>query len=95
MDKKTEEFYARLREELNNTTEKWPTEYLYKFIVPTDPAKVAAVEDAFDGMGAVIETTKSKTGKYTSVSVNVVMTDADAIISKYIAVSTIDGIVSL
>lgn len=95
MDKKAEEFYARLREELNNTTEKWPAEYLYKFIVPTDPAKIIAVENAFDGMGAVIETTQSKTGKYTSVSINVIMADADAIIEKYLAVSTIDGIVSL
>lgn len=95
MDKKTEEFYARLREELNNTTEKWPTEYLYKFIVPTDAEKILAVEEAFNGMGAVIETTQSKTGKYTSISINVVMASADAIIEKYTAVSTIDGIVSL
>ncbi|NMH28047.1 DUF493 family protein [Flavobacterium silvaticum] len=95
MDNKSEEFYARLREELNNTTPKWPTEYLYKFIVPTDTAKIVAVEDAFNGLGAVIETTKSKTGKYTSVSINVVMPDADSIIEKYLAVSTIEGIVSL
>lgn len=95
MDKKTEEFYARLREELNNTTEKWPTEYLYKFIVPTDAEKILTVEEAFNGMGAVIETTQSKTGKYTSISINVVMASADAIIEKYTAVSTIDGIVSL
>ena len=32
MDKKTEEFYERLKEELR-TTSSWPTLYLYKFIV--------------------------------------------------------------
>lgn len=95
MDQKSQEFYDRLREELNSTTEKWPTEYLYKFIVPTAPEKIKAVESAFDGMGAVIETTQSKTGKYTSLSVNVVMADAQSIIEQYLKVSTIEGIVSL
>ena len=53
------------------------------------------VEDAFDCMGAVIKTTKSKTGKFTSVSVDVQMKDAQEIIDKYIEVSVIEGIVSL
>ncbi|MFN5772292.1 MAG: DUF493 domain-containing protein, partial [Flavobacterium sp.] len=34
MDKKTEAFYIRLKEELQ-TTSTWPSVYLYKFIVPT------------------------------------------------------------
>ncbi|RYZ91579.1 MAG: DUF493 family protein [Proteobacteria bacterium] len=95
MDQKSEEFYDRLRDELNTTTEKWPSEYLYKFIVPTETDKIAAVETAFDGLGAVIQTTKSKTGKYTSLSINVVMANAQSIIDQYIKVSTIEGIVSL
>ena len=49
MDKKTEEFYIRLREELSNTSA-WPSEYLYKFIVPTSPKKIEEVENAFDNM---------------------------------------------
>lgn len=95
MDDKTKAFYERLREELITTTPLWPAEYLYKFIVPTDAGKIAEVQQAFNGMGAVIDTTQSKTGKYTSVSINVVMKDADSIIEKYLAVSHIDGIVSL
>ncbi|HLN95939.1 MAG TPA: DUF493 family protein [Flavobacterium sp.] len=94
MDKKTEEFYVRLREELQ-TTSAWPSEYLYKFIVPTDAGKIRQVEEAFDNLGAVITTHKSKNGNYTSVSVNVTMKDPDAVIEKYIAVSTIEGIISL
>jgi putative lipoic acid-binding regulatory protein len=46
-------------------------------------------------MGAVIKTTKSKTGKFTSVSVDVQMKNAQEIIDKYIEVSVIEGIVSL
>lgn len=95
MDKKTEEFYIRLKAELENTTEKWPAEYLYKFIVPTSEEKIALVEKAFDNMGAVITTNKSKNGNYSSVSINVVMPNADTIIDKYKEVSTIEGIISL
>jgi len=94
MDKKTEEFYIRLREELNNTSA-WPGEYLYKFIVPTDDKKIEEVKNAFDNMGAVIKTHQSKTGKYTSLSVNVNMQNPDDVVQKYIEVSNIEGIISL
>jgi putative lipoic acid-binding regulatory protein len=93
MDKKTEEFYIRLKEELNNTSS-WPSEYLYKFIVPTDTKKIEEVENAFDNMGAVIKTQQSKAGKYTSVSVNVTMNCPADVVEKYIEVSTIEGIIS-
>ena len=94
MDKKTEEFYSRLREELRNTST-WPNEYLYKFIVPTDPKKIEEIENTFDNLGAVIQTTQSKTGKYTSLSVNVMMENPEHVIEKYIEVSNIEGIISL
>ncbi|AWI27099.1 DUF493 family protein [Flavobacterium pallidum] len=94
MDKKTEEFYVRLKEELS-TTSSWPSEYLYKFIVPTDAAKIREVENAFNNLGAVISTHQSKTGKYTSVSVNVTMSNPEAVIEKYVALSNIEGIISL
>ncbi|GEP52093.1 hypothetical protein FNO01nite_27650 [Flavobacterium noncentrifugens] len=95
MDQKTEEFYNRLRNELNESTPSWPAEYLYKFIMPSVGDNEERVENAFNGMGAVIKTSKSKTGKFTSVSVNVQMASAQAIIDKYLEVSTIEGIVSL
>ena len=93
MDKKTEEFYIRLKDELTNTSI-WPTEYLYKFIVPSDKEKVMTVEEAFNNMGAVIKSQKSKTGKYTSVSISVQMKDPDHVIEKYKEMSTIEGIIS-
>lgn len=94
MDKNTEEFYERLKVELdlNNS---WPALYLFKFIVPTENENVEKVQLAFDCMGAVIKTTKSKTGKYTSLSIDVQMKDSQEVIDKYIEVSTIKGIVSL
>lgn len=94
MDKKTEEFFDRLKGELEKSNT-WPSIYLFKFIVPTDTEKIKKVEQAFNCLGAVIKTTQSKTGKFTSVSVDVQMESPQAIIDKYIEVSTIEGIISL
>jgi putative lipoic acid-binding regulatory protein len=94
MDQKTEDFFNRLREELQNTSE-WPAEYLFKFIVPTDLKKIEEVENAFDNIGAVIHTKQSKTGKYTSISINVMMENPDSVVQKYLDVSDIEGIISL
>ncbi len=94
MDKNTEEFYERLKVELDMSNT-WPAAYLFKFIVPTDAAKIQKVEEAFDCMGAVIKTTKSKTGKFTSISIDVQMKDSQEIIDKYQEVSTVEGIISL
>lgn len=94
MEKKPEEFYERLKVELENSS-KWPAIYLFKFIVPSESDNVIQVEEAFNDMGAVIKTTKSKTGKFTSISVDVNMKNPEEIIKKYVEVSTIKGIISL
>ncbi|VAV85481.1 hypothetical protein MNBD_BACTEROID02-6 [hydrothermal vent metagenome] len=90
-----EEFYKKLKTQLLETTE-WPSEYLYKFILKSDVKKIAEIEVVFDNLGAVIKTIESKNGKYTSISINVVMKDPEAVIAKYIEVtSTIEGVISL
>lgn len=94
MDQKTEDFYKRLKEELSNSTV-WPSEYLFKFIIPTDNHNIAIIEESFDNMGAVIKTNASKNGKYTSISVNTTMKSAQSVIDKYQELSTIEGIISL
>lgn len=93
-NKNSEDFYARLREQLweNN---KWPADYLYKFIVPTDEAKIAQIHQIFDITGAVIESKKSKKGTYTSVSITVNLKNPDEVIQKYKEVTVIEGIISL
>ena len=93
-EKETREFYERLKKELDLSTT-WPSIYLYKFIVPSEKENILRVEEAFDCLGAVIKTTKSKTGKFTSISVDVMMKDSQEIIDKYIELSTIKGIISL
>ncbi|MCK8482110.1 DUF493 family protein [Psychroserpens algicola] len=93
--KKTEEFYKKLRSQLYETSS-WPSEYLYKFIVPTDEHKIKQIEDLFDNTGAVITTKESGKGTYTSVSVNLHMKDPDAVIAKYKEVAEkVEGVISL
>lgn len=94
-DKKTEEFYKKLRSQLYETAS-WPSEYLYKFIVPTDSKKINKIEDLFDNLGAVITTKESGKGTYTSVSVNVEMKDPESVIIKYKEVAeNVEGVISL
>ncbi len=90
-----EAFYKKLKEQLQDTS-LWPSEYLYKFIVPSKNGKVKEIENIFDNMGAVITTKKSKKGNYTSVSVNVRMKSPDLVIEKYKEVGErVDGVISL
>jgi len=90
-----EEFYNKLKAQLHDTA-LWPTAYLYKFIVKSENHKIAEIEALFDNLGAVINTTESKNGKYTSVSINVKMKNPNAVIEKYKEVAeNIEGVISL
>lgn len=93
-DKKTEEFYKKLKKDLAYDT-LWPADYLFKFIVPSDQEKIQQVGETFNNLGAVITTKVSSKGNFTSVSVLVRMENPDAVIEKYQAVSGIEGIISL
>lgn len=90
----TEAFYKKLKEQLSDTSI-WPGPYLYKFIVPSDVTKIKQIEDIFDHTGAVINRKESRTGKYTSVSVNVRMKSPEAVIAKYKEVGAVEGVISL
>lgn len=93
MDKK-EQFYKKLKKKLKKDTT-FPTKYLFKFIVPAKEDLIKEVEDIFDYTGAVITKKSSKTGKYTSLSVLVIMKKADDIITKYKEAEKVEGIISL
>ncbi len=93
-DKNSEEFYAKLKGQLSDTS-LWPSPYLYKFIVPSSESKIKEIEDIFDHTGAVITRKESRTGKYTSISINVRMKNPDAVIAKYKEVGNVEGVISL
>ena len=92
---KSETFYLNLKDKLYSTTS-WPSEYLYKFVIKSNPSKEKTLENIFDNIGAVIKKTSSKNGKYVSVSVNVVMNYPEVVIEKYKEVGRlVDGVISL
>lgn len=91
----SEEFYEKLKKQLYETAS-WPTEYLYKFIIKSDVEKLAKLEAIFNNLGAVIKKTESKNGKYTSVSINLLMRNPEAVIEKYKEVAEkVEGVISL
>ena len=89
-----EEFYNKLKVQLEDTTT-FPSKYLYKFIVPTTGNQVQEVQDLFNNGGEVINTKKSRTGKYISVSVQITVKSSDEVIQYYRKAEVIEGIISL
>lgn len=87
-------FYKKLKVQLDETT-KFPSDYLYKFIVTAEGNKVTQVEDLFNNKGAVIKTKKSKTGKYISISIVINLATSEEVISYYKQAEKIEGIISL
>lgn len=90
----SEAFYKKLKTQLSETSV-WPSDYLYKFIVPSDSENISVIHKIFDNTGAVITSKKSKKGKYTSVSIIVNMANPDAVIKKYKEVGSLEGVISL
>ena len=94
-DQNPEEFYDKLKDRLYKTST-WPSEYLYKFIIKTDKRNLVIIEDLFNNVGAVINTKESKNGKYTSISINLLMSNPEAVIEKYQEViNKVEGVISL
>ncbi len=93
-DKNTTEFYERLKKQLEEDST-WPAPYLFKFIVPANLEKIAEIRAIFDGTAADINTRDSAKGTYTSVSIKVTMESPDAVVKKYLEVSSVEGVISL
>ncbi|MBS9766446.1 MAG: DUF493 family protein [Flavobacteriaceae bacterium] len=91
---KKEEFYQKLRKTLKETTT-FPTRYLYKFIVPSEGEGITQIEVLFKDNQPKISKKESKKGTYTSVTISVLMSSPEAIISKYQQAESIKGIISL
>ncbi len=89
-----EDFYIKLKDSLDATT-KFPSEYLYKFIVPSKGNHFMEVEDLFKDKLIKISSKESKTGKYVSVSIKIILSSSDEVISYYRKAEKIEGIISL
>ena len=88
------EFYKNLKNSLDATT-KFPSEYLYKFIVPSKGNHFMEVEDVFKNKLIKISSKESKNGNYVSVSIRIKLNSVDEVISYYRKAEKIEGIISL
>ncbi|MEY3850447.1 MAG: hypothetical protein RLZZ71_1602 [Bacteroidota bacterium] len=84
---------SALRAELNKI-HKWPSQYMFKFIVPSFEERVTAVKLIF-GESAHFEMKWSANGKYTAITVHAMMMNVDEIFEKYEEAAKIEGIISL
>lgn len=73
----------------------WPSDYLYKFIVPSEPEKTEEIRSIFSDTDATIEARQSRNGKYTSLSIRVTLENPDKVIEKYRLVGEVKGVISL
>lgn len=89
-----EEFYIKFKDRLEDTTE-FPSNYTFKFIVPSDNKRIAEVQRLFDGSRPQFQMKESKTGKYTSVTAVVYVLDADQVIHYYKSASSIEDVYML
>ncbi len=95
MSTEQNEFYKKLEKRLEETSD-WPSEYVFKFIVPTDREKIDKISGFFNHTGAVINTKQSSKGNYTSLSIRLMMASPEEIINKYKLVGyQIEGVISL
>jgi uncharacterized protein len=70
---------------------RWPSLYIFKFIVPQGQ------EDALKKLFPLHTSTEktSSAGKYTSITFNMMMPSADAVIEVYEKASAIEGLIAL
>jgi hypothetical protein len=83
-----------LKEKLE-TNHDFPEDYLFKFIIPNDQAKLTEIYKIFDGIKHTLTNNDSKTGKYTSLSINAFVLDANQVVNIYQEVTKIEGVMSL
>jgi len=90
----SDDFYVRFKEKLEET-HTFPSDYLFKYIVPSEQSKIARLHSIFDSPNANISTRDSKNGNYTCVTIKVAVNDADDVIIYYRQAAAIDGIMAL
>ncbi|KNB60117.1 MULTISPECIES: DUF493 family protein [Chryseobacterium] len=89
-----EDFYISLKEKLENNHD-FPEDYLFKFIIPTDDAKLTEIYRVFDGIKFTLGNRESKNGKYTACNINAFVLDADQVVRIYQEVAKIENVILL
>lgn len=88
-----ETFYQNLAIKLEEH-HKFPSMYMFKFIIPNNLRSVALAEELFTAT-AIVTFKESKTGKYLSVTGKDKMPSATSVIETYKLAERIEGLMSL
>lgn len=88
-----EEKKEKLREQLESF-HVWPSVYMYKFIFPSSPEKLAELKQKFPEE-VELDIKESSSGKYTSATIKEMVLSAEVIFSRYEDVSKIEGVIAL
>lgn len=89
-----DDFYVNFKEKLEDT-HAFPTNYMFKYIVPTEQSTIAKLHSIFENSGGSFSSRDSKTGKYTSITIKVPVNDATDVIIYYRLAAKIEGILML
>jgi putative lipoic acid-binding regulatory protein len=84
---------AELREKLESF-HKWPSLYMFKFIIPNEGDKLAQVKAVFSEK-VEYATKESSSGRFVSLTVKEMIMDADSVFDRYERVGQIGGVISL
>ncbi len=79
--------FKELLDEVND----WPSEYVFKFIVPK--AGLASMQELFNEKEIVVRA--SARGNYLSITLRETVESADEVVAVYKRVGDIDGVISL
>ena len=86
--------YQKLKNDLEKY-QNWPSKYIYKFIIVNETKKKEELLSKFDLNLCKLTLKESSNKKYLSITLVKFMKNPDEVISKYLEISKIDGIISL
>jgi len=82
--------YSKFIEKLEDQHE-WPSEYMFKFIVPSEAEE--AIRKIFKGQR--VQSRESSKGKYTSLTVTMLIYSTDQVIEIYELAHQVEGVIAL
>ncbi len=88
--KENKQWWDRFQQLLDDGVE-WPSEYVFKFIVPRD--HLPEVEDLFHKVPVSVR--ESSKGNYASVTAKIEVHSSDEVIAMYTSAAKIEGIIVL
>ena len=86
--------YQKLKNDLEKY-QKWPSEYIYKFIILNETQKKEELLSKFNLGLCKLTFKESSNKKYLSITIIKFIKNPDEVMAKYFEISKIDGIISL